>query len=181
MKRLAFILALLMLLPLAAAGRLPVVADSLTARFDGRTVAPVEGIWNIADGSQLMIEREGEGGFAVTRLHGDDLRLAPGTRVGTLVPEDMQGRTYRARLATTVGNSGKPGGVRTFDVTVADESSPESGTLTLRPRGKFRLNLWLLYRMFVTFSVRGSDKPEELHAIRVYPNPAFTADFPLTL
>lgn len=181
MNRPALILALLILLSLAAAGRMPVVADSLTARFEGRTVAPVEGIWNIADGSQLMIEREGDGSFAVTRLHGDDLRLTPGTRVGTLVPEDLQGKAYRARLATTVGNSGKPGGMRIFDVTVADESSPEGGTLTLRPRGKFKLNLWLLYRLFVTFSVRGSDKPKELHAIRVYPNPAFTADFPLTL
>ena len=71
--------------------------------------------------------------------------------------------------------------ISTFDVTVADESSFERGTLTLRPRGKFKLNLWLLYRLFVTFSVRGGDKPKELHAIRVYPNPAFTADFPLTL
>lgn len=181
MNRIALIVALLIVLPLTAAARMPVVADSLAARFDGRTLAPVEGIWLIADGSQLMIERDNDNGYVVTRLHGDDLRLAPGTRVGSIVPENLQGTKYRAQLATTVNGNGKADGLRTFEVTTADETSPERGTLTLRPRGKFKLNLWLLYRMFVTVSVKGNNEPVELHAIRLYPNPAFSADFPLAL
>ena len=180
MTRIAAALTVLLLLPLAAAGRMPVVADSLTTRFEGRTPAPVEGVWLIADGSQLLIERDGDGGFAVTRLHGDDLRLPPNSSVGRLVPEDMRGTRYRATLATTV-SKGRAAGSRTFDVTVADESSPDRGTLTLRPRGKFNVDLWLLYRMLVTFKVKSKDEPTELHAIRLYPNPTPSADFPFVL
>lgn len=160
------------------AAQLPLVPDSVRARFDGRETAPIEGIWQIADGSTLLIERDGAD-FSVVRMHGADLRLPPYTRIGTVSRKDMNGRSYRGRLATDSDLKGKPAALHTFDFTFDNEGDP--GILTVTPVRRFKLDLWMLWRMFFTVSVRRDSAPDRLHAVRIWPNPALTPDFPVIL
>lgn len=156
---------------------LPQVPDSLRSLFDGRTTAPVEGIWQIVDGATISIQR-GAKGFDIICLESPDLRLRPGTMLGSLDLADAAGGKYTATMYTDIDNNGNPCRRHRFALTLADENQ---GIMTLTPTKKFKLDFWLLYRLLFTVSIRNSDKPDGLRAIRIYPDRALSPDFPIVL
>lgn len=156
---------------------LPQVPDSLRSRFDGRTTAPVEGIWQIVDGATISIQR-GAKGFDIICLESPDLRLRPGTVLGSLDLGDAVGGKYNASMYTDIDNNGNPCRRHRFALTLTGDNQ---GVMTLTPTKKFKLDFWLLYRLLFTVSLRNSDKPDGLRAIRIYPDRALSPDFPIVL
>ncbi len=165
---------------LAAQAVIPLVPDSIRARFAGRHTAPVEGVWYIADGSTLLIESDGEG-FAVTRMYGTDLRLRPYTLLGRIHRVDLNGHNYSGSMATDVTPAGTACKPHDFIFTVGDEGGKNDGRMTITPQQRLKFDIWLLWRMLFTVSVRRTSAPKHLHAIRLFPDRAITPDFPVVL
>lgn len=181
MRPAAAILLLLLtaaLLPVSASAQLYVVPDSVRSQLDAGKPLAVKGVWRIGGDATVLIKPASEG-LAVVSVHNPDLRIKPGTVLGTVNPDDNG--TYTCRMFTRVGDDGKLKDRRNFVLTVGDEGSEAAGTMTLEPQSAFRLDFWLLFRRLFTLSLRRNDSRQQLTGVRMYPNPAPSAENPVIL
>ena len=145
----------------------------------GHVLAPVEGVWTIVgdDHSQIAVVADGAENFAVYSLDSPDMRLQPMTRIGSVEPQGVDGKKYAMTLFTDIDNNGQLKGKHKFTVVVDAD-----GRLTITPvRGPLKVDLWMIYRFFITMSVHGQRAPRELKAYRLVPAAPPTAQYPVVL
>jgi hypothetical protein len=159
---LSFIFALTSLLASAI-----VVPDSITARYADRVTATIEGVWQFADdGATIAIYADDNtvGDYAVVCLDSPDLRLAPGTVLGWAKSSLDDGKSYAATLYTNVNDKGTPTKMHKFAVALNNNILELTAV-----RSGLKVDLWMLYRFFVTMSVRKNAPDKTLKALRLYP------------
>jgi hypothetical protein len=155
-----------------------VVPDSIAAHFNNRVTATIEGVWQFADdGATIAIYADAntEGDYAVVCLDSPDLRLTPGTTLGWARNSLNDGKNYAASLYTNVNDNGSQTKRHKFTVALTNN------TLELTAvRSGLKLDLWMLYRFFVTMSVHRQNPNQTLKAFRIYP-PSPTPNSPFIL
>jgi hypothetical protein len=156
-----------------------IVPDSITEKYSDRVVAPLEGVWQFADdGATLAIYADSNtlGDYTIVCIDSPDLRLAPGTVLGSASSSLGNGKDYSAKLYTDVSDSGVPTKRTSFKVRLND------GIIEMTAiKGPFKLDIWMLYRFYVTMSVHQTNGTKTLRARRIYPDSLPTADNPVIL
>lgn len=162
------IILMLMLVAHAAAHARVEIPDSIRERLDAPGTA-MEGVWQfVEDGAVMAVVADGNGGYRIISLDSPYLTLEPGTVIGTAHPVDATGRVFRWETYTGQDSDGRLCSRRSFDVSLSDD---DARRLSMTPVAKgIRLNLWMLYRFFVTLSARDNRKEKKLDAIRIYPD-----------
>lgn len=149
--------------------------------FDGHTLDAIEGVWQIPDGATLSIAKDAQtahGGYAVTAVDSPDLRVTPGTVIGHANVSDREGvNTYALQLFTDIDTHGNPCSRRRFECKV----DPATGTMSMQPQARVKFDLWMLYRLYLTMSMRHQSAPKALQARRIEPAAAPSAQYPVTL
>lgn len=145
----------------ASASTPGIVDDSIRALFDGRATDDAEGVWHIDDGATVVITRNADG-YDIVSLANPDLRIAPGTRIGTAVRSNG---SLKAMIASDTDDSDRPVKEREFSLKVTDGGK----RLELIPSRKMRVELWLFYRLLFSASIRKEKAPGTLSARRLYP------------
>lgn len=141
----------------------------LEARLDGRSLARHEGIWQLSPDTRIaVIADEGEPA-AVYAVASANLALLPGTRIGKMELVDPSQGRYRLEIQTDVDDNGRLCGRQTFDATIKDGSALSAPTMTLKPVGKIKAEIWMLWRRFVSVSVHQEHQNRVLGAERIYP------------
>jgi hypothetical protein len=156
-----------------------IVPDTIASRYADRVVTPIEGVWQFADdGATVAVYADNNcaGDYAMVCVDSPDLRLAPGTVLGVAKASLGDGEHYTAQLYTDVSASGTPTRQHRFSVTVKN-----GGMEMAVIKSGLKLDLWMLYRFFVTVSLRHNADSKNLKARRIFPNPASTADNPTVL
>ena len=143
------------------------IPDSIRECLDAPGTA-MEGVWKfVDDGAVMAVIADGKGGFRIISLDSPCLTLEPGTVIGCARPVDATGRVFRWETYTGQDSDGRLCSRRSFDVSL---SADDARRLSMTPVAKgIRLNLWMLYRFFVTLSARDNRKEKKLDAIRIYP------------
>ena len=141
------------------------IPDTLTSGATTHRAEALEGVWVFGDGeSAIAVVRNRQGALDVVSLDTPMMGLRPGTLLGSA--ERMGSGDYRLHLATDLDREGRLAGRRTFRATVTDtDAGPR---LEMSPEGlPVRARLWLLYRFFITVSVRDARRPDVLVARKV--------------
>ncbi len=149
------------------------------ARTQGRTPAPVEGVWQTSDGVILAITRSGEATFDMKLFSCEDLSIPMPITVGEIRLGARPG-LYDAHMARKIDNKGRSSRMTSLAITVSDNAS----WLEFASYKKgLSVNLYRLIPYMFRFSVRTVDtRPQGLQgARRLYPTPYPDADNPLVL
>lgn len=162
MSRLLSVLVLMSTACIGAFASTPgIVDDSTRALFDGRTVDEAEGVWHIDNGATIVISRNADG-YDIVSLANPDLRIAPGTKIGTAVADNG---ALKAMIASDADVNDRPVKERQFTLKVTDGGK----RLELIPVRKMRVELWLFYRLLFSARVHKEKAPGTLSARRLYP------------
>jgi hypothetical protein len=162
----------------AMIGRAAIIPDNIAAQFDGRVTAAIEGVWQFADdGATIAIYADNNtvGDYVITCLDSPDLRLAQGATLGWAKSSLNDGTHYKANLFTNVTDAGTPTKAHDFNVTLNGNTLE----MTIVKSG-LKFDLWMLYRFYVTMSLRHKNDNSTLKARRIYPSTP-TTDSPLVL
>lgn len=155
-----------------------IIPESITNQFEGRVTAAIEGVWQFADdGATIAIyaDNSTNGDYVINCIDSPDLRLKHGTTLGWAKSSLDDGEHYKANLFTNISDTGTPIKAHNFNVTLTGNTLE----MTVVKSG-IKLDLWMLYRFFVTMSIRHNDNNSTLKARRIYP-PTPTTDSPLVL
>lgn len=154
----------------AAGSRDSVDVTCIESRLEGRTLAPVEGVWRISgsDGMFAVVADAGTIFYRIVVIDSPDRSVLPGTVMGACTAAG-RADSYDAWLYTS-GEAGLLSRPKRFTLSLADD-----GRLIMVPVvNKLKLNLWRLLPYMFRMSVsRVNDRPNNLDgAVRVYPEAA---------
>lgn len=154
------------------------IPDSALARFEGRQLTPVEGLWLWNSGALVAIEADSRGAITLTLVASPDPLVTPPLVIGKGVFGGAPS-TYNLELNTLGNASSKPKIPRTARFTA---KIAENRRLSLSPYSSgLKINAWRLIPYLFRFSVSKEKSPGGLDgAIRVWP-PLGTPEFPVIL
>lgn len=150
-----------------AANRENIDAIGADTYFDGKAMAPVEGVWRMSgsEGLFAVVADSGTIFFKLIVVDSPDRNILPGTVMGACTAVG-KADCYDARIyiSSDTGILSKP---KRYTITLADD-----GRLIMEPvTNKLKVNLWrflpYMFRMTVT---RVNNRPDNLDgAVRVFP------------
>lgn len=177
MKRAAASIVLLFMLVLTAGA--VVVSEEVAGRFADRVLTPVEGVWHIADGPVLAIERghAGGGDYVITMLQSPNLAMRTPVVVGSM--KEAASGEYEMTIYTD-----SAGGQLTDRITFQAKLRPD-GRLAMSHKSQLpRVRLSAIFRNLGP--VLGLSKNIEFKGVdyvarRIVPRPAPSAANPVAL
>lgn len=168
-SRCSVILCLLAAVLVCATARSQNAAGHCAARLfgPGHTPTGIEGVWAfVGDRSAIAVKSNGTDTYDVYSLDSDNLRLMPMTVIGSAVNITPRGDKARMQLCTAIDADGNPSSPKTFVVSLDSD-----GNLSFQAaKTAARMDMWLLYRFFVSMSVHRNKVPREVHARRLWPD-----------
>ena len=143
-----------------------------------QSVHPLDGIWRIDGGPTLRFAPLADNTYNVVAVDAPDLRIAPGTVLGTARRSSAD--SYDIRMSLAARDSHKKGSEMRFDARL-DIDAYGNPSLTLVAVRPFKASVWLRYCLLFSASLRSDSKNHSFYAERISPSPAPSPRNPVIL
>lgn len=162
-------LTLLVLSSIPSVAQLPYVSEECLAIFADRQVSVPEGVWRVTDGAVIAIVRSGDATdlYRILSISSPDLRIAPGTEIGTMRGADLSQSTYRAEMFSDFDSQGSLCSRCRYDFKFSNADG--DNLLTITSVRDLKLRVSTAFKFILRAGISLEDTQVKASALRIYP------------